>query len=58
MFLSSGVWCVHVTAVVAVVGGHHPGAKKGTIMEPLLVLAIIVVVGFGLYRFMRTRTAH
>jgi hypothetical protein len=46
------------TAVVAVVGGHHSGAKKGTIMEPLLVLAIIVVVGFGLYRFMRTRTAH
>jgi hypothetical protein len=46
------------TWVVAVVGGHHPGAKKGTIMEPLLVLGIIAVVGFGLYRFMRARAAH
>jgi hypothetical protein len=39
------------------VGGHHPGAKKGTIME-ILVVAIVAVVAFGLYRFMRTRTAH
>jgi hypothetical protein len=44
--------------VVAVVGGHHCGAKKGTIMEPILVLAIVAIVCFGLYRFMRTRTAH
>jgi hypothetical protein len=42
---------------MAVVDGHRPGAKKGTTME-LLVLAIVVIVGFGLYRFMRTRTAH
>jgi hypothetical protein len=38
--------------VVAVVDGHYPGAKKGTTME-LLVLAIIVIVGFGLYRYMQ-----
>jgi hypothetical protein len=42
---------------VGVVDGHHPGAKKGTTME-LIVLAIVVIVGFGLYRFLRTRTAH
>jgi hypothetical protein len=40
------------TGVVAVVGGHHPGAKKGPTME-LLVLAIVVIVGFGLYRYMQ-----
>jgi hypothetical protein len=38
--------------VVAAVDGHHPGAKKGTTME-LLVLAIIVIVGFVLYRYMQ-----
>jgi hypothetical protein len=43
--------------VVAVVDGHHPGAKKGTIME-ILVVAIVAIVAFGLYRYMRTRTAH
>jgi hypothetical protein len=58
MFLSSGIRCVHAPLVVAVVGGHHCGAKKGTIMEPILVLAIVAIVCFGLYRFMRTRTAH
>jgi hypothetical protein len=42
---------------VGVVDGHHPGAKKGPTME-LIVLAIVVIVGFGLYRFLRTRTAH
>ena len=41
---------------MAVVDGHTSG-KKGTTME-LLVLAIVVIVGFGLYRFMRARTAH
>jgi hypothetical protein len=40
----------------AVVRRLHPG-KKGTTME-LLVLAIVFIVAFGLYRFMRARTAH
>jgi hypothetical protein len=35
-----------------------PGAKKGTFMEAFLVLAIVIIVGFGLYRFMRARAAH
>jgi hypothetical protein len=34
-----------------------PGPKEGMIME-FLVVAIVAIVGFGLYRFMRTRTAH
>jgi hypothetical protein len=34
-----------------------PGAKKGTIME-ILVVAILAIVGFGLFRYLRTRTAH
>jgi hypothetical protein len=42
---------------MAVPDGHRPGVKKGTTME-LLVLAIVVIVAFGLYRYMRTRTAH
>jgi hypothetical protein len=37
-------------------GGHASG-KKGTIME-LVVLAIVVMVAFGLYRFWRARAAH
>lgn len=45
------------TGVVAVVDGHRPGAKKGMIME-LVVLAIVVLVALGLYRYMRSRTAH
>lgn len=57
MFLGSGIRCVHAPGSVAVVGGHHPGAKKGRIME-LLIVAIVVLVAFGLYRFMRARTAH
>jgi len=35
----------------------HTSGKKGTIME-LVVLAIVVMVAFGLYRFMRARAAH
>jgi hypothetical protein len=31
--------------------------KKGTTME-LLVLAIVVILAFGLYRFWRARAAH
>jgi hypothetical protein len=57
MFLGSGVRCGHSAGVVAVVDGHHPGAMKGTIME-ILVVAIVAIVSFGLYRYMRTRTAH
>ena len=56
MFLGSGVWCGHSAGVVAVVDGHHPGAKKGTIME-ILIVAILAIVGFGLFRYLRTRTA-
>jgi hypothetical protein len=37
-------------------GGHTSG-KKGTTME-LLVLAIVVIVAFGLYRYMRARAAR
>ena len=33
-----------------------PG-PEGTIME-LLIVAILAIVGFGLYRYMRTRNAH
>ena len=57
MFLGSGIRCRHAPGVVAAVDGHRPGAKKGTTME-LLVLAIVVIVGFVLYRFMRARAAH
>jgi hypothetical protein len=49
---------VHAPGSWAVVDGRHPGAKNGTTMEPLLVLAIVVIAGFGLYRFLRTRSAH
>jgi hypothetical protein len=42
---------------VAVVDGRRPGAKKGTIMD-LLILAILVIVGLGLYRYLRARSAH
>jgi hypothetical protein len=43
--------------VVAVVDGHHPGAKKGTNME-FLVVAIVAIVGIGLFRYLRTRSAN
>jgi hypothetical protein len=42
--------------VIAVVRRPHFG-EKGTTME-LLVLAIVVIVAFGLYRFMRARATH
>ena len=57
MFLDSGVRCGNSAGVMAVVDGHHPGAKKGTIME-ILIVAIVAIVSFGLYRYLRTRTAH
>jgi hypothetical protein len=43
--------------VVAVVDGHHSGAKKGTNME-FLVVAIVAIVGIGLFRYLRTRSAN
>jgi hypothetical protein len=57
MFLGSCVRCGNSAGVMAVVDSHHPGAKKGTIME-FLVVAIVAIVGVGLYRYLRTRTAH
>jgi hypothetical protein len=57
MFLGSGVCCGNSAGVVAVVDGHHPGAKKGTSMK-LLVVAIVAVVGVGLFRYLRTRSAN
>jgi hypothetical protein len=57
MFFHSYVRSGNSAGVVAVVDGHHPGAKKGTIME-ILIVAILAVVGFGLFRYLRTRTAH
>jgi hypothetical protein len=43
--------------VEAVDDGHHPGAQERLIME-LLVLVVAVIVGVGLFRFWRARTAH
>jgi hypothetical protein len=43
---------------VAVTGGQHPRVKKGTIMGSLLVVAIVAIVGVGLFGYMRTRTAR
>jgi len=57
MFLGSSVRCGNSAGVAAVVDGHHRGAKKGTIME-ILIVAILAIVGFGLFRYLRTRTAH
>ncbi len=41
--------------VAAFVGAPRP--RKGATME-LLVLAIVVLVAFGVYRFMRARATH
>jgi hypothetical protein len=57
MSLGSGIRCVHTPRVSDRHRRSPPGAKKGNIME-LLILAIVVLVAFGLYRFMRARTAH
>jgi hypothetical protein len=43
--------------VMAVENSSHRRRKKGTVME-FLVLAIAAVVGLGLFRYLRTRTAH
>jgi hypothetical protein len=55
MFPSSGVGYDDRAGVVAVVDGHHPGAKKGSNME-FLVVAIVAILGFGLFRYLRTRS--
>jgi hypothetical protein len=57
MFLGSGVGCGHALEWWPSPTVTAPGPRRETIME-LLVLAIVVIVAFGLYRFMRTRTAH
>ncbi len=57
MFLSSGIGCLHALGCWPSSAVHHPGAKNGTTMQ-LVVVAIVVIVGFGLYRFLRARNAH
>jgi hypothetical protein len=57
MFLDSGIVLSDSAGVVAVDDGHRPRAKKGTIME-FLIVAIVAVAGVGLFRYLRTRTAH
>ncbi len=54
MFRSSGVCCDDRSGVVTVVDGHDPGAKKGRNMG-LLVVAIVAILGFGLFRYLRIR---
>jgi hypothetical protein len=41
--------------VVAVVDSHHARAKKGSNME-FLVVAIVAILCFGLFRYLRTRS--
>jgi hypothetical protein len=57
MFLSSDVWCRAGPGSWPSFGGHTSGKRRETTME-LVVLAIVVIVAFGLYRFMRARAAH
>jgi hypothetical protein len=57
MCCSSGIGCDQALGWRLSPAVGHPGAKKGTTME-LLVLAIVAIAGVGLYRFMRTRSAH
>ena len=56
MFSSSGIRCWAGLGSWPSFVGYASG-KKGTTME-LLVLAIVLIMAFGLYRFMRARTAH
>jgi len=42
---------------LAVVDGKGPAPKKGTTMEILVALVVIVGVGLG-YRYWRARSAH
>ena len=37
--------------------GHRPTLEKGSIM-PVLIVAIAAILGFGVFRYMRTRTAQ
>jgi hypothetical protein len=56
MFMSSGIRFGSGPGSWPSFGGHASG-KKGITME-LLIVAIVVLVAFGLYRFWRTRAAH
>ena len=56
MFLGSGIRCGSGPGAWPSFVGQASG-KKGTTME-LLILAVVVMVAFGLYRFMRARAAH
>jgi hypothetical protein len=55
MFLSSGVASHDRAGVVAVVDSCHARAKAGSNME-FLVVAIVAILGFGLVRYLRTRS--
>jgi hypothetical protein len=44
--------------VEAVADGHRPRAKRRGITMLLLVVAIVAIVGLGLYGYNRTRSAH
>jgi hypothetical protein len=57
MFLGSGIRCGHSAGGATVVDGHAPRAQEGNIMQ-LLILVIVAIVGVGLFRYLRTRTAH
>jgi hypothetical protein len=55
MFPSSGVRSHDRAGVVAVADCRHARAKKGSSME-FLVVAIVAILGFGLFRYLRTRS--
>jgi hypothetical protein len=58
MFLGSGVRCGNSAGVVAVSSAvTTSGPRRERIME-ILIVAIVAIVSFGLYRFVRTRAAH
>jgi hypothetical protein len=56
MFLSSDIWCCADPGSWPR-SAAAPRQRKGMTME-LLVVAIVVLVAFGAYRFMRARAAH
>jgi hypothetical protein len=56
MFLCSGIGWLH-RAGSDHIDGCYPRFEKGSIM-PVLIVAIAAILGFGLFRYMRTRSAH